>query len=178
MEELSIDSIRVSLSNYQRVVILKLKSKEMFIPIWAGPSEADAIAIKLQKVSLPRPLTHDLIISLLESLSISIEYVLIESMKDETFFAKIAIKNNDKIVMIDSRASDAIALAVRVTCPIYANDDVVEKVSVTLDHKNETVNKKNKATNESNLSDVDNKTDISQFADFIDTLDLESLGDN
>ena len=178
MEELSIDSIRVSLSNYQRVVILKLKSKEMFIPIWVGPSEADAIAIKLQKVSLPRPLTHDLIISLLESLSISIEYVLIESMKDETFFAKIAIKNNDKIVMIDSRASDAIALAVRVTCPIYANDDVVEKVSVTLDHKNETVNKKNKATNESNLSDDNNKTDISQFADFIDTLDLESLGDN
>ena len=178
MEELSIDSIRVSLSNYQRVVILKLKSKEMFIPIWVGPSEADAIAIKLQKVSLPRPLTHDLIISLLESLSISIEYVLIESMKDETFFAKIAIKNNDKIVMIDSRASDAIALAVRVTCPIYANDDVVEKVSVTLDHKNETVNKKNKATNESNLSDEDNKTDMSQFADFIDTLDLESLGDN
>ena len=178
MEELSIDSIRVSLSNYQRVIILKLKSKEMFIPIWVGPSEADAIAIKLQKVSLPRPLTHDLVVSLLESLSISIEYVLIESMKDETFFAKIAIKNNDKIVMIDSRASDAIALAVRVTCPIYANDDVVEKVSVTLDHKNETVNKKNKATNESNLSDVDNKTDISQFADFIDTLDLESLGDN
>ncbi|MBE31395.1 MAG: hypothetical protein CL906_01140 [Dehalococcoidia bacterium] len=178
MEELSIDSIRVSLSNYQRVVILKLKSKEMFIPIWVGPSEADAIAIKLQKVSLPRPLTHDLVISLLESLSISIEYVLIESMKDETFFAKIAIKNNDKIVMIDSRASDAIALAVRVTCPIYANDDVVEKVSVTLDHKNETVNKKNKATNESNLSDDNNKTDISQFADFIDTLDLESLGDN
>ena len=178
MEELSIDSIRVSLSNYQRVVILKLKSKELFIPIWVGPSEADAIAIKLQKVSLPRPLTHDLVISLLESLSISIEYVLIESMKDETFFAKIAIKNNDKIVMIDSRASDAIALAVRVTCPIYANEDVVEKVSVTLDHKNETVNKKNKATNESNLSDVDNKTDISQFADFIDTLDLESLGDN
>ena len=178
MEELSIDSIRVSLSNYQRVIILKLKSKEMFIPIWVGPSEADAIAIKLQKVSLPRPLTHDLVISLLESLSISIEYVLIESMKDETFFAKIAIKNNDKIVMIDSRASDAIALAVRVTCPIYANDDVVEKVSVTLDHKNETVNKKNKATNESNLSDDNNKTDISQFADFIDTLDLESLGDN
>ena len=150
----------------------------MFIPIWVGPSEADAIAIKLQKVSLPRPLTHDLVISLLESLSISIEYVLIESMKDETFFAKIAIKNNDKIVMIDSRASDAIALAVRVTCPIYANDDVVEKVSVTLDHKNETVNKKNKATNESNLGDDNNKTDISQFADFIDTLDLESLGDN
>ena len=95
-----------------------------------------------------------------------------------SILAFAAIKNNDKIVMIDSRASDAIALAVRVTCPIYANDDVVEKVSVTLDHKNETVNKKNKATNESNLSDVDNKTDISQFADFIDTLDLESLGDN
>ncbi len=178
MEELSIDSIRVSLSNYQRVVILKLKSKEMFIPIWVGPSEADAIAIKLQKVSLSRPLTHDLVISLLDSLSASVEYVLIESMKDETFFAKVAIKNNDKIIMIDSRASDAIALAVRVACPIYANDDVVEKVSVTLDHKNETVNKKNKVDIESKLRDDKNETDLSQFVDFIDTLDLESLGDN
>jgi len=178
MEELSIDSIRVSLSNYQRVVILKLKSKEMFIPIWVGPSEADAIAIKLQKVSLPRPLTHDLVISLLDSLSASVEYVLIESMKDETFFAKVAIKNKDKIIMIDSRASDAIALAVRVSCPIYANEDVVEKVSVTLDHKNETVNKKHKADAESKLIDEKSKTDLSHFVDFIDTLDLESLGDN
>ena len=80
--------------------------------------------------------------------------------------------------MIDSRASDAIALAVRVACPIYANDDVVEKVSVSLDHDNQTVNKKNKENIESSSKDYKHETDLSQFVDFIDTLDLESLGDN
>ena len=71
MEEITIDSIRVSLSNYQRVVILKLKSKDLYIPIWVGSNEADSIAVKLQKVSLPRPLTHDLMITLLKKLDVS-----------------------------------------------------------------------------------------------------------
>ena len=87
MEEITIESIRVNLSNYQRVVILKLKSKDLYIPIWVGSNEADSIAVKLQKVNLPRPLTHDLMIVLLEKLNVSIEYVLIDSMKNETFYA-------------------------------------------------------------------------------------------
>jgi len=178
MEELSIDSIRVSLSNYQRVIILKLKSEEKFIPIWVGPNEADSIAIKLQKVSLPRPLTHDLVVSLLESLSAYVEYVLIESMKDETFFAKVAIKSNNKIIMIDSRASDAIALAVRVSCPIYGSKEVIEKVSVTLDHANESVVKKNADNNNPNEIGKSPHEGLSKFVDFIDTLDLENIGEN
>ena len=134
MQEITIDSIRVSLSNYQRVVILKLKSKDLYIPIWVGSNEADSIAVKLQKVKLPRPLTHDLMITLLEKLDVSIEYVLVDSMKNETFYSKIAFKINNKIEMIDSRASDAIALAVRFSCPIYVNDEVVNNVGVSLDH--------------------------------------------
>ena len=102
MEEITIESIRVNLSNYQRVVILKLKSKDLYIPIWVGSNEADSIAVKLQKVNLPRPLTHDLMIALLEKLNVSIEYVLIDSMKNETFYAKLAMKINDKVEFIDS----------------------------------------------------------------------------
>ena len=138
MQEITIDSIRVSLSNYQRVVILKLKSKDLYIPIWVGSNEADSIAVKLQKVKLPRPLTHDLMITLLEKLDVSIEYVLVDSMKNETFYSKIAFKINNKIEMIDSRASDAIALAVRFSCPIYVNDEVVNNVGVSLDHLSKT----------------------------------------
>ena len=176
MEEITIDSIRVSLSNYQRVVILKLKSKDLYIPIWVGSNEADSIAVKLQKVSLPRPLTHDLMVTLLEKLDVSIEYVLVDSMKNETFYSKIALKINNKIEMIDSRASDAIALAVRVSCPIYVNDEVVSNVGVSLDHLAKTAqNNTQKSLNENNNKLVQD-TEVSEFTDFINSLDLDNFG--
>ena len=176
MEEITIDSIRVSLSNYQRVVILKLKSKDLYIPIWVGSNEADSIAVKLQKVSLPRPLTHDLMITLLEKLDVSIEYVLVDSMKNETFYSKIALKINNKIEMIDSRASDSIALAVRVSCPIYVNDEVVNSVGVSLDHLAKTAqNNIQKSLNKSNKNLVQD-TEVSEFSEFINSLDLDNFG--
>tara|TARA_S200000501_G_scaffold28884_1_gene24531 strand:- start:140 stop:673 length:534 start_codon:yes stop_codon:yes gene_type:complete len=176
MEEITIDSIRVSLSNYQRVVILKLKSKDLYIPIWVGSNEADSIAVKLQKVSLPRPLTHDLMITLLEKLDVSIEYVLVDSMKNETFYSKIALKINNKIEMIDSRASDAIALAVRVSCPIYVNDEVVSNVGVSLDHLAKTAqNNVQKSLNKNN-NKLAQDTEVSEFSDFINSLDLDNFG--
>ena len=176
MQEITIDSIRVSLSNYQRVVILKLKSKDLYIPIWVGSNEADSIAVKLQKVKLPRPLTHDLMITLLEKLDVSIEYVLVDSMKNETFYSKIAFKINNKIEMIDSRASDAIALAVRFSCPIYVNDEVVNNVGVSLDHlANTAQNNAQKSLNKNNNSETYN-TEVSEFSDFINSLDLDNFG--
>ena len=176
MEEITIDSIRVSLSNYQRVVILKLKSKDLYIPIWVGSNEADSIAVKLQKVSMPRPLTHDLMVTLLEKLDVSIEYVLVDSMKNETFYSKIAFKINNKIEMIDSRASDAIALAVRFSCPIYVNDEVVNNVGVSLDHLAKTAqNNAQKSLNKNNDSETYN-TEVSEFSDFINSLDLDNFG--
>ena len=176
MQEITIDSIRVSLSNYQRVVILKLKSKDLYIPIWVCSNEADSIAVKLQKVKLPRPLTHDLMITLLEKLDVSIEYVLVDSMKNETFYSKIAFKINNKIEMIDSRASDAIALAVRFSCPIYVNDEVVNNVGVSLDHLAKTAqNNAQKSLNKNNNSETYN-TEVSEFSDFINSLDLDNFG--
>ena len=176
MEEITIDSIRVSLSNYQRVVILKLKSKDLYIPIWVGSNEADSIAVKLQKVSLPRPLTHDLMITLLEKLDVSIEYVLVDSMKNETFYSKIAFKINNKIEMIDARASDSIALAVRVSCPIFVNDEVVNTVGVSLDHLAKTAqNNVQKSLNKNNKK-LPNDVEVSEFTDFINSLDLDNFG--
>jgi len=176
MQEITIDSIRVSLSNYQRVVILKLKSKDLYIPIWVGSNEADSIAVKLQKVNLPRPLTHDLMITLLEKMDVSIEYVLVDSMKNETFYSKIAFKINNKIEMIDSRASDAIALAVRFSCPIYVNDEVVNNVGVSLDHLAKTAqNNVQKSLNKNKNPETYN-TEVSEFSDFINSLDLDNFG--
>ncbi len=109
MIEMTIDSIRVSLMNYQRVVILKEQVTDRYLPIWIGPAEADAIAIKLQGVSVPRPLTHDLLYSIIESLGASVGSVSITDLKNDTFFAKIALNVDGGEMEIDSRPSDALA---------------------------------------------------------------------
>ena len=91
MIEMSIDSIRVSLMNYQRVVILKEKMADRYLPIWIGPAEADAIAVKLQGVTVPRPLTHDLLYSVIDTLGATIKSVIISDLKSDTFYAKIIL---------------------------------------------------------------------------------------
>ena len=119
MLEMSIDSIRVSLMNYQRVVILKEKESDRYLPIWIGPRpRADAIAVKLQDISVPRPLTHDLLRSIIDTLGASISHILVSNLESDTFYAKITININGHSTEIDSRPSDAIALAVRAEVPI------------------------------------------------------------
>ena len=91
MQEMTVDSIRVSLMNYQRVVILKEMESDRHLPIWIGPAEADAIAVKLQGISVPRPLTHDLLQSVIDNLGAEISYIRINDLKNDTFFAKIGV---------------------------------------------------------------------------------------
>jgi len=133
MLELVIDSIRVSLMNYQRVIILRVKDSDKYLPIWIGPSEADAIALKLQDVSVPRPLTHDLLRSVINTLGATVDHIVVSDLSNDTFFAKIVIQVNGDKVEIDSRPSDALALAVRTQAPIFADDSVVEKAGVQMD---------------------------------------------
>ena len=133
MQEIVIDSIRVSLMNYQRVVILKEKESDRYLPIWIGPAEADAIAVKLQDISVPRPLTHDLLRSIIDTLGGSLSHILVSDLESDTFYAKIVINVNGKSVEVDSRPSDAIALAVRAKVPIYAEDKVLDKAGILLD---------------------------------------------
>jgi len=131
--ELTIESIRVSLMNYQRVVILKEKESDRYLPIWIGPAEADAIAVRLQEVAVARPLTHDLLRSVIDSLGASVDYVIVNDLSNDTFFARIMLQIDGRVMEIDSRPSDAIALAVRVQVPIYADESVLEKAGVKLD---------------------------------------------
>ena len=114
MLEMVIDSIRVSLMNYQRVVILKERQADRYLPIWIGSPEADAIAVKLQDVSVPRPLTHDLLGSVIGQLGATLDHIVVSDLQNDTFYAKLVLAMPDGTSReIDCRPSDAIALAVR-----------------------------------------------------------------
>ena len=166
MVEMTIDSIRVSLMNYQRVVILKEKGTNRYLPIWIGPAEADAIAVKLQNVELSRPLTHDLLQSVISTLGASVEYIVVSGLKEDTFYARLALTIDGGALDIDSRPSDALALAVRVGAPIYAEESVLEKAGIILD---EETGKPEGKVDEQELQG------LSAYKDFINTLDLEDF---
>ena len=130
MNEVIIDSIRVGLRHYRRVVVLKEKDAERFLPIWIGADVADSIAFRLQEVSSPRPLTHDLLMSMIDSLGGVIKSVVINDLREDTFYALITIEKDNEIIEVDARSSDAIAIAVRASVPIYVADHVLETAAV------------------------------------------------
>tara|TARA_B100000586_G_C20005921_1_gene382518 strand:- start:289 stop:843 length:555 start_codon:yes stop_codon:yes gene_type:complete len=179
MLEMTIDSIRVSLMNYQRVVILKQKELDRYLPIWIGPAEADAIAVRLQDIEVPRPLTHDLLQVIIDNLGAVITHIMVSDLKDDTFFAKIGLVIEDKTLEIDARPSDAIALAVRAEVPIYAEDSVLETAGIQLDAETgKPILPEDQAENLEKTGKVrdDELQKLSAFTDFIDTLDLEDFG--
>jgi bifunctional DNase/RNase len=133
MFEVLIDSVRVSLMNYQRVVILKEKDSDRYLPIWIGPAEADAIAVKLQDVSVPRPLTHDLLGSVISMLGANIEKIVVSDLSNDTFYAKIILAANDGQRELDCRPSDALAVAVRANVPIFVEEVVMDKAGITME---------------------------------------------
>lgn len=178
MREMSIDSIRVSLMNYQRVVILKVKDTDRYLPIWIGANEADAIALKLQDMSVPRPLTHDLLGSVIISLGAQVNHIIVSDLSDDTFYAKIVLDYDGGQVEIDSRPSDAIALAVRADAPIFAEESVIEKVGVQMDEETgKAVIPQDGTEDEGRELNEDELKRLSAFSDFIDSLDLEDLGE-
>lgn len=177
MLELVIDSIRVSLMNYQRVVILRVKDSDRFLPIWIGPNEADAIALKLQDVTVPRPLTHDLLGSVIDTLGATVDHILVSELTDDTFYAKIVLTHNGSKTEVDCRPSDAIALAVRTKAPIYAGDEVLAKASIQMDMESgKPMLPQGEPGSEQRPLREEELKSLSAFTEFIDTLDLEDLG--
>ncbi len=171
MVEMTIESIRVSLMNYQRVVILKEKSSDRYLPIWIGPAEADAIAVQLQEVTVPRPLTHDLLRSIIETLGAGVNHILVSDLSNDTFYARIILDVNGGTMEIDSRPSDAIALAVRSKVPIFAEEQVLDKAGVMLDKDGETVEPNARGAK----PDAAELERMSAFKDFIESLDLDDF---
>ncbi len=109
------------------IIILKDKDSDSVLPIWVGIFEANAIALQIEKIGTPRPMTHDLIKNLLETLSARVEKIVITELKDSTFFALIHLNVQGNTIEVDSRPSDAIAIALRAEAPIYVDEDVISK---------------------------------------------------
>lgn len=176
MIEMTIESIRVSLMNYQRVVILKEKDSDRYLPIWIGPAEADAIAVRLQEVAVARPLTHDLLRSVIDALGATVNYIVVNELANDTFYARIIMEVDGETREIDSRPSDAIALAVRVQVPIFAEEAVLDKAGVRLDQEGQPVEAaagpEPEPTSEVKAEELEK---LSPFRDIIESLDLEDF---
>ncbi|MFN0147881.1 MAG: bifunctional nuclease family protein [Dehalococcoidia bacterium] len=172
MKELSIQSIRLSLMNYQRVVVLREKDADRYLPIWIGPAEADAIAVRLQDVAVARPLTHDLLRNTIEQLGARVLYILVNDLSNDTFFARIVLDVNGTTLEIDSRPSDAIALAVRVEAPIFAEDTVLDRAGVVLDEEGQPQGEGEGLGRPIDPGELER---LGAFKDFIEGLDLSDF---
>lgn len=167
MVEVKIDSVRVSLMSQHRVVVLKEVHGERFLPIWIGPFEADAITIELQGVEVARPLTHDLLKSVVTLMGGEVVRVTISDLQNDTFYARIVLDVEGDETEVDSRPSDAIALAVRCSAPVLVADHVMDRASIVPEDDT-----RGEMEAEGKASE-----DLDIFRDFVEGLDLEGLGD-
>jgi uncharacterized protein len=130
MIEMVIYGVSFDLVGKQPIVLLKTADGNKFLPIWIGHPEAAAILMKLQGASTPRPMTHDLVTDMLEQLDAQVTRITVTELKENTFYASITVAQNGSEIEVDSRPSDAIALAVRAEAPIYANERVIEESAI------------------------------------------------
>ena len=171
MIEVKIDSIRVSLMSQHRVVVLKDTDSDRYLPIWIGPFEADAITLQLQGVQVARPLTHDLLKSLIDEMGATVSHIIVTELKNDTFFAHIIMDVDGKSIEIDSRPSDAIALAVRVSAPLFVAESVMEEASIVPETDLEEM-----GVGDDTPVSEEEQEGLAAFRDFIDELDLDDLG--
>jgi bifunctional DNase/RNase len=162
MIKVTVDSVKVSMLSQHRVVVLKEEDEERYLPIWIGPFEADAITIGLQNVQMTRPLTHDLLKAVIDHMDASVSHIQVNDLRNDTFYAEIVVEQNGRKLPIDSRPSDAIALAVRVGVAIYVADDVMDKAAIVPSEEEADVPK-------------EEQEKLSAFRDFVDTLDMDDL---
>ena len=171
MVEMTIESVRVSLMNYQRVVILKEKSADRYLPIWIGPAEADAIAVQLQEVAVARPLTHDLLRTVITALGAKVDSILVNDLANDTFYARLILDANGRHMEIDCRPSDALALAVRVKVPIFAEETVLDKAGIIMENGVA----KPVGEGKDRKMDEEELKKLAAFKEFIETLDMEDF---
>jgi bifunctional DNase/RNase len=143
----------------QPIVLLKTRDGNKFLPIWIGHPEAAAILMKLQGANTPRPMTHDLIDDMLEKLQVECTRVSVTELRENTFYASIQLKIDGREVEIDSRPSDALALAVRTQAPIFAHEDVIAESAIEFEHEVE-----------------DQEDVVDKFKEFLDNVSPEDFG--
>ena len=124
--EMKIRGLMMDPATNMPIVVLKDVASDTVLPIWVGVYEANAIAVEIEKIAMPRPMTHDLIKNLLVGLDTQVHKVVVTELREDTFYAVIWIERQGSVISIDSRPSDALALALRVDCPIFVEDDVLK----------------------------------------------------
>jgi bifunctional DNase/RNase len=137
MQEMTIYGVSFDMVGKQPIVLLKTAEGNKFLPIWIGHPEAAAILMKLQGASTPRPMTHDLVTDLLTQLDARVVRIAVTELRENTFYAIVTVAVNGSEIEIDSRPSDAIALAVRAGAPIFAADSVIEESAIEFEHDEE-----------------------------------------
>ena len=142
MIEVTLETIQMSFISSNRIVVLKEVGVERYLPIWIGPCEAESIAVAVNEIKTSRPLTHDLVIQFIDVFGAELKYILINDLIDTTFHARLILAVESVEYELDSRSSDAIALAVRVNAPIFVAEHVMETVGVVpereIDFENQT----------------------------------------
>ncbi len=180
MIEIEVKSVLSSTANSQQIILLKEKPGELYLPIWIGSAEAEAIAVKLQDVTNPRPRSHDLMYLIISALGANLDYVLLTEIKGETFYAQIRLNIEGQLKEIDCRPSDAIALALRAKVPIYAAEEVLQEGGIHIDEETGKpiipTDEGEKPSGEK-ISPEELKR-LSAFQDFIEKTDLGDLGKN
>jgi bifunctional DNase/RNase len=129
--EMAIKGLMIDPVTNMPIVLLRDADNQKVLPIWVGPVEANAIALQIENVATPRPMTHDLVRNLLEDLGATLERVIIADLKESTFFAYLELKRNGEVLLVDSRPSDAIALAIRTRAPVFVDSDVLDRAKST-----------------------------------------------
>ncbi|HUF39901.1 MAG TPA: bifunctional nuclease family protein [Anaerolineales bacterium] len=179
--EVVIDSIRVSLMSQQRIVILREKDADRYLPIWIGPYEAEAITIALQGTETSRPLTHDLLLSVFRTLNARLVRVEVNSLRDQVYYGNIVAELNGETIDVDSRPSDALAIAVRARIPILVEEDVMEDAGIIPEEslESDVVLSRREREQLETTEDEDPAAEerLSVFEDFLEGLDFGSGDD-
>jgi bifunctional DNase/RNase len=182
MVEVVIDSVRVSLTNQQRIVVLRETTNERYLPIWIGPYEAEAITIALQEIEVARPQTHDLLKSILTTLNARLLRIEVVSLKDDVFYGNLVVEVEGRTIFIDSRPSDALALAARARVPILISKEVMDSAGVIPEEDLQNQRQAPPSAGRSPSADepeVEGASErLSVFEDFLQNLDIDKLEDD
>jgi uncharacterized protein len=160
MQEMDIYGVSFDLVGKQPIVLLKTKDGNRYLPIWIGQPEAAAILMKLQGATTPRPMTHDLVTEILGELDAQVTRITVTELRENTFYAQVTVQMDGREIDVDSRPSDAIALAIRAEAPIFAADSVIEESAIEFEGE-----------------EVNEEEIVSEFKRFLDDVSPEQFAD-
>ena len=172
--EVVIDSVRISLTNQQRIVLLREANSERYLPIWIGPYEAESITIALQEIEIARPQTHDLLMRVIDQLKGKLLRVEVIALKGDVFYGNIVVQLGDELISIDSRPSDSLALAVRAHVPILVSQSVLELAGISPERDLQSISEEEASDDQSEVEGGESKKRLSIFEDFLSQVNLDT----